>query len=222
MNSLETYLTAALEAYLVEGLQETEMFDLAKLRLMTELPQIRWYVERTLDGCCYVGSGQARNVYRLPGGRVIKVAKNQGGLGQNEAEAGVCKSEATADIFPRVFEVGPQAAWLLAEEAQPMTRTKFSEFTGIPWGEFMFAIGGAFPHAVSMSHQSEGQQRQFQQAFDKHYANGFFRRVVNLIKDCKYEAGDIAKLDSWGIVNGRPVIIDSGFTEAVNKTHYQR
>ena len=222
MNSLSSYLDAVLEAYLTENLAapSANEFDLNHLKQMTDLVQIKAYTARTLQSCCMVGEGTARSVYRLPGGRVLKVAKNYNGLGQNEAEATVCKSDQNSDIFPITFEVGSGFAWLIAEEAQKMTRVKFAELTGVPWGEFMFAIVGAFPKAVS--DQTEGQKRQYQQAFDKHYSNKLFRRVVNLIKECKYEPGDIAKLDSWGVINNRAVIIDSGFTEAVNKTHYQR
>lgn len=237
MNLLETYIKTALEAYLLEDFaaatgaatpralagaqnppEESQEFNLDQLKQLTTLPQVFGYVERTL-GNARIGQGQGRNVYRLPGGRVLKMARNPGGTGQNQAEATVCKNDATADIFPSIFEVGPEFIWIIAEEAQPMNRVKFGELTGVPWNEFLFAIGGAFPRSIK--NPTKGQLAQFQHAFEKHYANKFFRRVVNLVKDCKYEPGDIAKLDSWGIVRGRPVIIDSGFTEAVHQAHYQ-
>jgi cell division protease FtsH len=45
--------------------------------------------------------------------------------------------------------------------------------------------------------------------------------LENMLNECKYEPGDIAKLDSWGIIGGKPVILDSGFTEAVNQAYYK-
>jgi hypothetical protein len=228
VNLLESYIKTVLETYLLEAAsgvatprdppEESQEFNLDQLKQPTSLPQVFGYVERTL-GNARIGQGQGRNVYRLPGGKVLKLARNPGGIGQNQAEATVCKNDATADIFPGIFEVGPEFIWIIAEEAQPMNRVKFGELTGVPWSEFLFAIGGAFPSSIK--NPTKSQLAQFQHAFEKHYANKFFRRVINLVKDCKYEPGDIAKLDSWGIVRGRPVIVDSGFTEAVHKSHYQ-
>lgn len=219
MKTLESYIAEVLETYLREDVQGE--FEINHLRNMKELPQIIGYVERTL-GHSRIGEGQGRTVYRLQNGTVLKVAKNLGGISQNEAEATVCKSEETSDIFPRIFELGPNATWLIAEEAKGMTRVKFSTLTGIPWNEFQFAIGGSFPNSLDVSHQTANLLKQYQDAFNKHYANPFLRRVINLIKDCKYEPGDIVKLDSWGVVRNKPVIIDSGFTETVNKTHYRK
>lgn len=233
MKLLESYIKATLEAYILEefdagtnaatpsslaGSQGPQEFNLDHLKQLSSLPQALGYVERTL-GHARIGQGQGRNVYRLSQGRVLKVARNSGGAGQNEAEATVCKSDATSDIFPAIFDLGQNGTWMIAEEAQPMTQTVFGELTGVPWNEFVFAVGGAFPK--SLRNPTKGELVQFQQAFDKHYANKFFRRVINLMKDCKYEPGDIAKLDSWGVVRNRPVIIDSGFTEAVHHAHYQ-
>ncbi len=219
MKTLESYIAEVLETYLREDVQSE--FEISHLRNMRELPQIVGYVERTL-GNARIGEGQGRSVYKLQNGTVLKVAKNLGGLSQNEAEATVCKSESTSDIFPKIFELGPEAAWLIAEEAKPMTRVRFSAITGIPWNEFQLAIGGAFPNALNVSHQTTNLLRQYQEMFNKHYSNPFLRRVIGLIKDCKYEPGDIAKLDSWGIARDKAVIIDSGFTESVNKTHYRK
>lgn len=238
MNLLESYIRATLDAYLNEEFADAtgaatpssiaksqpvqpvfKEFDLEYLKQMDELTQVIVYVEKTL-GQRKIGQGQGRSVYRLDDGRVLKVAKNSGGIGQNEAEVTVCKTPATADIFPGIFESDPKFTWIVAEEAQPMTRIKFEGLTGVSWSEFISALGGAFTKALGNA--SSGELRHYQQMFDKHFGNKFFRRVVNLVKDCKYEPGDLAKLDSWGIVKNRPVIIDSGFTEAVNQAHYQR
>ena len=148
-------------------------------------------------------------------GKVLKVAKNDGGIGQNQAEATVCASSAdVVSLFPKTFEQSPAGFWILVEEAQPMTEDAFRSLTELPWKTFWSALKGAF--AGKASNVTPQDQQNYAQAS----TNQFFARVVKAIRDCKYEPGDIAKLDSWGIVGGKAVIIDSGFTEAVNKTYY--
>lgn len=218
VNLLESYIQIALEAYLSEETATAEGFDLESFKQLSTLPQFLGYIERTL-GNAKIGEGQGRSVYRLPDGKVLKIARNLSGIGQNEAEVSVCKNETTATIFPRIFDFDREFNWLIAEEAGRMTRVKFVELTGISWSEFIFVLGGAFPH--SLSNPTKGQLAQYQHAYNKHYGNPFVRRVIGLIENCNYEPGDLAKIDSWGVIGNKPVIVDSGFTKTVQQTHYK-
>lgn len=221
MNLLETYINAALDVFLAENVSKQNQsgeFNLNVLKQLMNFSEITAYIQQTLANAT-IGEGQGRSVYKLPGGKVLKLAKNPGGVSQNYAEATVCKSQATIDIFPAVFDVQPQSYWLVVEEAMPITRVKFKELTGMSWSEFLFALGGAFPK--SLKNPTNTQLAQYQHALNKHYSNVFLRRVIELIKTCKYEVADIGKFDSWGIARGKPVIIDSGLTQTVLNSHYR-
>jgi hypothetical protein len=50
------------------------------------------------------------------------------------------------------------------------------------------------------------------------YAN----KLAELDNSFDINLGDFARAANWGIYNGHPVIIDSGFTNAVANTHYKR
>jgi hypothetical protein len=190
-------------------------FKLDQLRKFNNLEQVLWYVTSTL-GSDKIGEGQGRSVYRLGGGKVLKVAKNPGGIGQNEAEAHVCSGASdVTNLFPKVFEVAPNNFWLVTEEASPMTPDVFEKLTGLPWRTFQSGLKGAFESKALNVSQFDKQN------FIQASRNPFFSRIVRIIKECKYEPGDIAKLDSWGVIGGRPVILDSGFTEAVNQAYYK-
>jgi hypothetical protein len=232
---LQLYIEAAINLYLQEdfdastaparrpsggggqgGGNDGRGFSFDQLRSLGDLNSVLEYVNKTL-GRAVLGEGQGRIVYRLGNGKVLKVAKNEGGVGQNQAEASVCASSAdVVSLFPKVFEHSQAWFWLLTEEAQEMTEEAFRSLTGLPWKMFWSALKGAFSGKASNVTQQD------QQNYAQASANQFFARVVKAIRDCKYEPGDIAKLDSWGIVNGKPVIIDSGFTEAVNKSYYNK
>lgn len=227
---LHRYIEAAIDLYLSEDFDASTApvrkpsssgssapqvaFNFDELRKLGDLNAVLEYVNKTL-GRALLGEGQGRLVYRLGNGKVLKVAKNDGGIGQNQAEATVCASSAdVVSLFPKTFEQSPAGFWILVEEAQPMTEDAFRSLTGLPWKTFWSALKGAF--AGKASNVTPQDQQNYAQAS----TNQFFARVVKAIRDCKYEPGDIAKLDSWGIVGGKAVIIDSGFTEAVNKTYY--
>jgi hypothetical protein len=234
MKILEAYINTLIEAYFEEEFddatakldysssdkEESHEFNIQNLQQIMGLPEVLNYVGTTL-GHAKIGEGQGRYVYRIGKGLVLKVAKNGGGIGQNKAEMAACSSEGAASLFPTIISSNPQGMWIVVEEASPMTRVIFKELTGMSWGEFNSALGGAFPNKVSRHRTTSGEIQQSRENFDKFFSNPFFRKVIDTVKTCKYEPGDIAKLDSWGVVNGQPVIIDSGFTEDVNQAYYQ-
>jgi hypothetical protein len=232
---INDYIAAVLESYLMEDFADVtrkttsnrpspgqqpakQQFDLQQLKGIKDLGQAQAYADATLPR---IGEGQGRMVYRLGNNQVLKVAKNPGGQGQNQAEATVCSSDGSIDLFPKVAEVGPNNMWIVTQEAQPMSQQAFQQMTGMPFNEFTAALAGAFPNKLDQTKTTQLKLQQNKAYYDKYYGNPFFRKIVGIIQDCKYEPGDIAKLDSWGVVNGKPVIIDSGFTEAVNQAYYQ-
>lgn len=235
MKVLEAYIDAAIKAYfLEEGFTDSTVnlkgsssspklnqpvFNFDTLKNIDDLSQLNSYVWSIFSGS-KIGEGQGRMVFRIPNGKVLKAAKNAGGIAQNMTEINACTSEYANNLFPKIFESDPEGKWLVAQEAEPMTRVQFGNLTGMPWREFISALGGAFSHKINRERTNQGELTQNKINFDKFYSNAFFRKVIGAVKDCKYEPGDIAKIDSWGIINGGPVVIDSGFTEDVNLAHY--
>jgi hypothetical protein len=210
MNLLEAYISAVVDSILLED--GSNAFSIDQLRSFQDLSQILGYIQATV-GVAKIGEGQGRLVYKLGDGTVLKVAKDENGQVQNQTEAESCGSNGNEDLFPEVRESDPDGKWLISEEAAPMTRVLFRQLTGMGWGDFVSALAGAFPHKLNKEKTSEGSIQHNRNSFEAQYSNLFFRKIISVIKDCKYEPGDISKLDSWGIINGKPVIIDSGFAE---------
>lgn len=231
---LKRYINEVLEAYLMEDFADSTrkvapqpkgatpatgaapqgQFNIAQLRTIPTLEQVLVYVAATL-GNFKIGEGQGRAVFKLGNSQVLKVAKDTGGQGQNKAEATVCSADGSLDLFPQVSELGPQNMWLVTQEASGMTDDLFQKLTGLPWTQFTSGLKGAF-EGKAMNVKDVDRQN-----FIEASKNQFFSKIVRVVKACAYEPGDLAKLDSWGVINGKPVIIDSGFTEAVNQTYYK-
>lgn len=195
---------------------QREIFDLEKLRTLQSLTDIFSYLQSTMENA-KIGAGQGRTVYKLGNGQVLKVANDQGGIEQNKAESIACSG--FQDLFPRIFEIQKTFLWMIVAEATMMEPNRFQQITKMPWDKFISGLKGAFPE--KLKNPTPQQLESFKQNFIDLSGNPFFKKVIGAIKSCKYEPGDIAKLDSWGVVQGKPVIIDSGFTEAVSQQFYK-
>jgi hypothetical protein len=188
-------------------------FNMDQFKAEQGLDQKMRYLQSTLK---QIGEGSSRTVFQLDNEFVIKMAKNPAGVGQNKAEATVCTIDKGLELFAKVAEPGQGYEWLKSEFAAPISEEQFQQFTSIPWKTFTLAMFAAFPEKIKSGQASS----QSQQALQSLANNQWFKRVLNVMKGCKYEPGDMTKLDSWGTVNGRAVVVDSGFTEAVQQAFY--
>lgn len=190
-------------------------FNLEHLKTIKDFGRIKKYIESSLGKS--VGEGQGRSVYSIDNNKVVKLAKNSGGIAQNNAEVTVCKTGNYQELFPRVFDHEETFIWIVVEKAEPLKRIYFEKQSGIPWSEFVLALGGAFISKIDANKIKVGL---LQDMFQKHYSNPFLRRIIAVIKECGYEPGDFVKIDTWGVIGNRVVIVDSGFTESVYQQHY--
>ena len=218
MKTVSSFISAVLDSVILEEVEgQPQSLNLLQLKQIPSLQQAIATIESVLT---WGGAeGQGRKVFKLEGRKVLKLAKNLAGVAQNEAEATVCRDEKNSSIFPKMFDFDPRYFWILVEEAEPMTRVKFESATNMPWREFLLSLAGAFMHKLAEPNNIKNQL--YHASFEKNYGNPFLRRVINLINDCGYEPGDFAKLDSWGLIDGRVVVIDSGLTTNIYQGYYQ-
>jgi hypothetical protein len=204
VNPLESYIKAALNVFLLEELDNSRSFNLSHLKQLFNPQAVFGYAEQTLGGS-KTEQNKDRVVYRLADGKTLKVARSQNGLLINEAEIGFGTNDKTAKMFPELIEYDREFNWLLTAAVEPMTNERFKEVTGITWSGFLFVLGAAFPKILG--NVTKGQMVQHHHAFDKHYANNFVRQVISTTKECKLEPGTLTKIETWGVANGRPVIV---------------
>lgn len=193
-------------------------FELEKLKQQKTSADIFAYINGTSLKNSLVGEGSSRVVYKYSEQYALKVAKDEGaGAAQNQAEAQACSIAETKELFTKVAEIGPGHMWLLVEFAAAINEQIFEKLSGMNWNTFINALAAAIPGAVK-------QVRPENQAALQSLANNkLFKQLVMTVNTCQYKPGDLAKLDSWGITpNGRLVIVDSGFTEAVSMAHYKQ
>lgn len=170
-----------------------------------------------------IGSGSGRAVYDIDGTKVLKVAKNQKGVAQNEVEASVANYSDTEHILTRVFESSDDDTWLVAEKAKKVSEKRIKELTGIP------SLSVLHVYLVNSRREIRGGRRMFfvddtiKEQLDE---NEFVQNLLEFSENYGYHTGDWGKASSYGEVlrDGQPIIVlsDYGLNDEVYDIYYDR
>jgi hypothetical protein len=185
-----------------------------------------------------LGIGSSRVAFIIPdNGRdtVLKIAKNKKGLAQNEAEVDILTDGyiRTMDIVIPLVDydkLNPIPTWLQTELAKKVSRKQLEEMlycSETPWGITCFI--DAVHNIIGKRSRHMPTLKQIKQELDDsdyteeeidifmEYAN----EVATLVTSSTVLLDDLRNVNNWGEYNGRPVIIDLGYTEEV-KPLYQK
>lgn len=164
---------------------------------------------------------------------VLKIAKNGKGLAQNEAEASILDDGYASQLGIMIPIIdydkeSPQPLWIQTELAQKANENQLCSLMGCTSLEFLInyaeSIGGlSRPYKNPQVYKDELAEQGF---------------TEDQIETCSEYASTLADLGSsfdvrlqdfgrgratnWGIYQGKPVVIDVGFTKDVWQGHYRR
>lgn len=133
-----------------------------------------------------VGSGSGRNVYDIGGGFVAKVARNQRGIAQNEAEYRISLSDSSG-LFASIITATPDLRVTIMAKAEPL--------------EHFCAVLRYF------------RVRDKRELYK-------IPLIYSALRRHRLVFPDLCRVQNWGVVNGRPVIVDYGFTTPVKRKYY--
>ena len=166
-----------------------------------------------------ISSGSGRVVFIIDDTKALKMAKNDRGVAQNEVEVDWGAQDMYGDIVAKIYdfdEVGYR--WIEMELAKKLSMSKFRELTGIndlnEFWEYLQYSGN--------NHNAEPSK----ELIEKYDNNEFADRVKSFMLDFDKGYGDLARLNSYGLVNrnGKEsvVIVDYGLSNQVHKKHYRK
>ena len=161
--------------------------------------------------------------------QLLKVAHNANGMKQNEAEADLLDDgylQQTGIIIPLIDYDGDHTPplWIHTEHAQKATEKQLCELMKCPSlrdlvYSSMYAFSGQSPYGNLLPAAQEKVIKKWgEDAVDT------FLEYVDLLQELQQfdlEVGDFARAANWGIYQGRPVVIDLGYTQQV-KSGYHR
>ena len=166
-----------------------------------------------------LASGSSRVVYKVDGDKVLKIAKNEKGLAQNNVEADSYLQN--YDITARVFESSRDGFYVEMEFAIKLKPTRFKAITGVDIRELD-------QYLRYKERESKGQKHYWSIEPDiksRLDNNDFVQEIVNLSLEYDMPMGDFTRLSSFGEVirNGKPaiVVIDFGLTNSIYNDFYK-
>jgi hypothetical protein len=113
------------------GTNKKRTFNFSHLKDIEDLNELVWYAKSTLPHLSakeYDG-GSTRYVFHFGTGKVLKVAKNEYGIEQNQGE--IFASRKFPDLVVKTYDNDPEYKWITSEAVRQVTRKEFEEFTGI-------------------------------------------------------------------------------------------
>jgi hypothetical protein len=183
-----------------------------KFPILHDISQAKSFDDRVALGEKHfekLGEGSSRTIFRMNEKLVLKIAHNDRGIVQNEAEM---KPAMQRPCTNHVLAADSQSKWVIVRFTENITKADFKKLVGVSFDSFM---GGLF-------YVFNNESRDFNEPknYDEIKKNGLFQQIRELIAECDLQIGDIDKPDSWGKMDGKVVLRDFGLTREVYDEYY--
>lgn len=207
---------------LIEQLMDEEYpstFDMEHFKTLSKFVERVRYCDQHLKK---ISSGSARIVYLVDDKMVLKLAKNQKGIAQCETEIQWGGDSYFDEILARTIEYHPDGLWVEMELARKVKKSDFSVLEdGINFDEF-----GKYLKNFELENNG---RKPFYNMTDAHKEilneNQFTQTICEFMLNTDSPAGDLMRLNSYGIVNRNGediiVIIDFGLTNDIYNEYYK-
>lgn len=170
-----------------------------------------------------IGSGSSRLVYQIDDNRVLKLARNQKGIAQNDVESQMYHQN--FDIFPKIFNKSPDGLWIDCEYVLPAKAADFQQCLGMKWKDVCEIINQIASQYSRYSYRNYSDEN-WKHLEELMYNNHFFYELNDYMSNEQIPPGDLLRLANWGMTmrdgQATMVILDSGFNEQVWKDYYRR
>ena len=179
----------------------------------------------------FIGAGSARAVYKIDDEKVLKLAKNKKGIGQNEVEG-----QSYWDIygiFAKLIDTHPEYHWVEMELARKAKLSDFNKIIGKPnafeeWLKpYMDLVRSRYDGTRGIYAQVSEEKKQELEEFENtpEFEDNLLWRLQFYMCDTQITTlGDLKRLSSWGVVirDGKEelVLVDYGYNEYVRDTYY--
>lgn len=173
------------------------------------------------DNLQRISSGSSRIVYKVDDEKVLKLAKNEKGLAQNEIEIEYGQYYDLEGTVAKIFEFHPDNLWVEMELARKATKPNFQQITGLPFDEF---ARGVHNYGIESGNNRGFKYNVDKEFMEKMWENEFSYDILSFIGNYGLPSGDLERISSYGVVNRNGsdsvVLIDYGLTHDVYQSYY--
>ncbi len=167
------------------------------------------YAEKNLE---HLSSGSSRIVYLTPDKTIVKLAKNDKGIAQNEAES---NPKMKSKFINKILDCANDHSWIETCYLDKITPKDFKKMTGLDFDDFGESI------RYALKHVSENSDKEKPSNFDKVEKSEIYKEMKKIGNEFKLMPGDLARISSWGAKDGHPVLIDAGLTKGIFAEYYE-
>lgn len=194
-------------------------FNMAHFKTLKSFRQRVAYCQENLQR---ISSGSSRIVYKIDDEKVLKLAKNQKGITQNNVEIEYSQYGDLEDIVAKVFDSDENGLWVEMQLARKVTPSIFRNVTGFDFNDYSKVIHN---HYMDASGKGGPKNTVSPQLTDRMWNTEWSYEILNFIGNYGIPAGDLMRLSTYGLVklNGKDhiVIIDYGLTNDVYASYYR-
>lgn len=171
-----------------------------------------------------LGSGSARMVFNIDGTKVLKLAKNQKGVAQNEVEARYYSDSYFSDILANVIDFDDKNYyWLEMEIAQKVKKSDFKRLYNISFDDLCDYLKYMyFTHANTRNDITNIDPDKLEILNN----NEFISDITDYMMSTNTPYGDLCRISSYGLVKRKYgdiiVIIDFGLDKDVKSKYYEK
>lgn len=174
-----------------------------------------------------LGQGSSRMVFPIDDEKVLKLAMNEKGVAQNEAECEWFLQK--IGLFAKVYDCDEDYKWIEMQVARKAMASDFKKFFGYPFKVICAYVDYVHNmYSRRRSYRDTSYDNLFHQIEEsEEYNNGdsVFYMLYEYLANYQLEAiGDLQRLSSWGVVkeDGQEslVIIDYGLNDSVAQDYY--
>lgn len=167
------------------------------------------YAEKNLK---HLSSGSSRIVYLTPDKTVVKMAKNDKGIAQNEVEA---NPKMTSKFLNKIISYAKNHSWIETHYLEKISEKEFEEMTDLKFKDFDAAL------SYGLKNISSDKSGEKPDNFKEVSGSDIYKEIKRLGEKFKLLPGDLGRISSWGTKDGNPVLIDAGLTREVYDDYYE-
>lgn len=191
---------------------------------MDEFKKLRQFSKRVQyckDNLRFIAAGTGRMTFMVDDTKVLKLAKNEKGIAQNEVEIQWGGDYYFDSILAHTFDSDDNGLWVEMELAKKVTPTIFKQYVGVDIKTVYHYLANRF---------AENRRSMYSYPIDPEvneqlHNNDFVTTLYELGNAQGVEAGDFGRLSTYGLVNregeNRVVVIDFGITNDVIQSYYR-
>jgi len=207
---------------LIEGLLDEDYpssFSMVDFKTINSFNGRKKYCEEHLQR---ISSGSSRIVYKIDNEKVLKLAYNKKGIGQNEVEIEYSQYGDIEDVVARTLKHHPENLWVERELAKKVRVADFQKVTGFKFSDYQKAIHN---YGVDSGNSRGGYKQDIDpKIVEAMWESEFTYAMFDFIGNYGIPVGDLGRLNSYGLVkrNGSDtiVMIDYGLTHDVYDSYY--